>query len=367
MSVRVSLDAWDSLRARDFDEWQALSNASATSNPFLLPGFVQAAATWLTPTAPPVLMRVRREHGDELIGLCCVERRAPNLFVPLPHWRGYRHAHAFQSGWLAAPDAAALLARGIADHLQHRASPMRALLMHNLIGECAVNAALLDSIGNGLHWMRTRSFQRPILHVEPGVSPVPRMRASVLKDLRRRLRRLQDGGDVQTRILEGEQADRAAAERHLHLEDAGWKGEAGSSMLASHAQRDFFLEMAQRLQATGELVFVELLCDGKVIASTSNLLSGGVLSGFKTGWDPHFHKASPGRINEWRLFEAMSERWPALHGFDSQAQQDSYLAELLPDRQTMESGLLIGGSARRHWMRAARALRPLAYRLGHDE
>ena len=63
----------------------------------------------------------------------------------------------------------------------------------------------------------------------------------------------------------------------------------------------------------------------------------------------------------------MHARWPHLRQFDSQAQENSYLAELLPDQQVMVSGVLAAGSAANRWLSAARALRPLAYRLGHDD
>src|SRR5690606_4391749 len=85
MIATATLDAWQRLDAADFAEWDALARASASSNPFLMPGFVQAAARWLTPQAPPTLLRVRDGDGT-LIGVTCLERRRPNLFVPLPHW-----------------------------------------------------------------------------------------------------------------------------------------------------------------------------------------------------------------------------------------------------------------------------------------
>ncbi|HEY0862153.1 MAG TPA: GNAT family N-acetyltransferase [Pseudoxanthomonas sp.] len=366
MTATVTLDDWKSLQAGDFAEWETLARASASSNPFLMPGFVQAAVRWLTPQAPPSLLRVRGED-DALIGLACLEHRRPNLFVPLPHWRAYRHAHAFQSGLLHAPGAAETVAAAVIDLMAQPRSPAPVLLLHNLVAECPLSAALWATRDPRLQWHETRRFQRPVLRTRAGVSTTARMRGSVLKDLRRRLRRLQDQGEVATRILQGADADQAAAERHLALEHAGWKGDAGSSLHASPAQRGFFLEMAARLAPTGTLVFVETLCAGRVIASTSNLMSGQVLSGFKTGWDPEYRQASPGRINEWQLFEAMNARWPQLRQFDSQARENSYLAELLPDQQIMVSGILAAGATANRWLSAARALRPLAYRLGHDD
>ena len=104
-----------------------------------------------------------------------------------------------------------------------------------------------------------------------------------------------------------------------------------------------------------------------MVASSSNLLCGRVLGGFKTGWDPAFAACSPGKLNEWHLLQALDTYWPALLMFDSQAQASSYLAELLPDRQPMVSGILHAGALHGAAILAARPLRPLAYRLGHDD
>ncbi|MGH8027875.1 MAG: hypothetical protein ACREO0_14230, partial [Pseudoxanthomonas sp.] len=110
-------------------------------------------------------------------------------------------------------------------------------------------------------------------------------------------------------------------------------------------------------------VFAETLCDGKVIASTSNLLLGDALNGFKTGWHPDFAPCSPGRLNEVFLSAAVASAWPHVGVFDSQAQEDSYLAELLPHRETMITGTLAVTRLGRRAMRAARLVRPVAYRL----
>jgi hypothetical protein len=59
----------------------------------------------------------------------------------------------------------------------------------------------------------------------------------------------------------------------------------------------------------------------------------------------------------------MPTLWPHATTFDSQAQQDSYLAHMLPDRETMMTGVLTTTKLGSHAMTAARFLRPLAYRL----
>jgi CelD/BcsL family acetyltransferase involved in cellulose biosynthesis len=361
--LRTRLRTLDELTAADFEAWDGLARATAASVPFLLPGFVQAAARWLTPDAPPVVLTI--ERGRDLLALTCLQRRAANLFVPVPHWRAYRHLHAFQSGFLHLPGEAGAIAGAFA-RLMHRGSwRERAVVWHNVAADGELWAALRE--GTGLRWSQTGFSRRPVLRRIAGDVPAAaRVRPNVAKDLRRRSRRLQERGDVSLRILEGREADSHAASRHLTLEDAGWKGAQGSSMLASGAERTFFLEASARLADRGHMVFVETLCGDRVVASSSNLLCGNVLSGFKTGWDADFANASPGKLNEWHLLQALDGRWPELALFDSQAHEDSYMGELLPDRQPMASGILHAGGLPRGLIAAARPLRPLAYRRGHD-
>lgn len=363
-TVRTRLRALDDLTDADLSAWDGLAHASETSVPFLLPGYVQAAARWLTPDEPPVVLTV--ERGGEWLAMTCLQRRAPNLFVPAPHWRAYRHLHAFQSGVLHREGEAGTVAGAIAQSMRSGSWRERAIAWHNVAADGALWAALRDS--EGISWSQTGLSRRPVLRRLPDdPSAAARVRAPVAKDLRRRLRRLQERGETSLRILEGADADADAAQRHLALEHAGWKGEQGSSMLASDAQRAFFLDAVARLSARGQMVFVETLCDGHVVASNSNLLCGKGLSGFKTGWDPDYATVSPGKLNEWHLLQALDARWPGLALFDSQAHEDSYMGDLLPDRQPMVSGILHAGALHRGLLAAARPLRPLAYRRGHDD
>ena len=90
--LRTRLRPLDALAPADIAAWESLACDAPAGIPALLPGMVQAAARWLTPDDPPVVLSV--ERGGELLALTCLHRRAPDLFVPLPHWRAYRHPHA---------------------------------------------------------------------------------------------------------------------------------------------------------------------------------------------------------------------------------------------------------------------------------
>lgn len=367
LTVDVSLK-WQPLDGLDeaaIASWSELARKAEKPNPFSAPEFVLPAARWLTPEHPPWIASIYR--SGELIGTGCFTPERPNLFVPVPHLRSYRCAHSFRSGLLHLPGESVAVAEALLRFAQARKPRWHALTFHNVMADCLVMEAMRRQLRTaGGRWFERHRFHRPVLRLNANEAVVKRLPAAVVKDLRRRHRRLQGRGETTFRILQGPQANGRAAQTHLELEHDGWKGDAGSSLLSSQAHTRFFQEMMERFRQTGAAVFAETLCGGEVIASSSNLLLGGTLNGFKTGWHHGYAAASPGRLNELLLLEQMPTLWPDATTFDSQAQQDSYLAGMLPDRETMMTGVLTTTKLGSHAMTAARFLRPLAYRLERD-
>lgn len=359
---------WLSVREADaatLAAWTELGQRTPRPNPFAMPQFVLPAARWLTPRRPPLLALIERQRSGarELIGAGCFTAERPNLFVPVPHLSGYRTLHSFRSGLLYAPGESAAVAQALLADLHGNRKRSHAIGLHNLLAECPVLASLRELLqdGNG-GWFEQHRFQRPVLRLRPSAQEQALGVIVMDRDLRRRKRRLEERGTTVFRIAPRENlAD--AMETHLQLEHAGWKGTAGTSLLASPSQAGFFREMILRFDQIHGAVFAETLCDGKVVASTSNLLLGDTLNGFKTGWHPDFAACSPGRLNEVFLSAAVPSAWPEVGVFDSQAQEDSYLSELLPHRDTMITGTLAITRLGRRAMRAARLVRPVAYRL----
>lgn len=362
MDVSLRWRSIAELDEADIASWSELARKAEKPNPFSAPEFVLPAARWLTPENTPWIASIYR--SGELIGAGCFTPERPNLFVPVPHLRSYRCAHSFRSGLLHLPGESVAVAEAMLHFLRDRKPRWQALAFHNVMADCLVLEAMRRQLRTmGGHWFERHRFQRPVLRLNAREAVVQRLPSTVIKDLRRRHRRLQGRGETTFRILQGPQANARAVQTHLELEHDGWKGDAGSSLLSSQAQTRFFQEMMDRFRQTGAAVFAETLCGDEVIASSSNLLLGGTLNGFKTGWHHGYAAASPGRLNELLLFEQMPTLWPHATTFDSQAQQDSYLAGMLPNRETMTTGVLTTTKLGSHAMTAARFLRPLAYRL----
>jgi hypothetical protein len=108
--------------------------------------------------------------------------------------------------------------------------------------------------------------------------------------------------------------------------------------------------MVERFKATGNLFFTELWLGDTVIASTSNLISGGAGFAFKIGWHPAYARMAPALLNEYEFIR----RAPAVCGdlsyVDSGATEESFINKLWVGRRRLASGIF--------------AITPLGRRLG---
>lgn len=366
MSATLRWRAPGELDADDLEAWTGLAaRAGPHPNPFAMPQFVLPAVRWLTPSKPPWIAWIERD-GPPLRKLVAVGAFAfarPNLFVPLPHLRDYRTPHTFRGGLLVAAGEENAAIRALLSSTPN-GRRWRALDVRNLPIDCAeLESArhLAESQGGG--WFPRRVFERPVVDVS--ADDVPALPES--KDRRRHRRRLQQKGTLEFRLLRGTEVDEPAIRMHLALEHAGWKGQRGSSLQSAPAQTAFFREMIAGFAGLGAAVLMETRLDGRVIASSSNLLLGDTLNGFKIGWDPEFAAYGPGMLDEAALVAALPAQLPGVRRFDSQAQQGSYLARLLPQRVRMATGTLALDRGAARMMRAARWLHPLAWRFERDD
>lgn len=363
----------DELALAEIAAWSELANAERAPTMAMamamLPQFVLPAARWLTPGARPLVYLLERHSrtSSSLLGVVCLTVQTPSLFCPLPHLRFYRTKHSFRSGTLAAAADDEAVARAFVNATGDRQLGAQVVAMHNVSADSlAFQAMVRHARDRGGAWFELRRQQRPVLNLRRGQATGASIKSSAHRDLARRRRRLAEAGRLELRVREGVAALGTAVETHLALEHGSWKGRGGTSMLSSEADASFFREMVKQFAPSGQAIFVELVLDDVVIASTSNFRVGKTLSAFKIGWHGDYAKFSPGRLCELALLDELSTRWPEVEQFDSNAGEDSYLVDLLPHRDPIVTGFLacnrLGASA----LRAARLLRPLAYRLGRE-
>jgi CelD/BcsL family acetyltransferase involved in cellulose biosynthesis len=102
----------------------------------------------------------------------------------------------------------------------------------------------------------------------------------------------------------------------------------------------FFEEMTRGFSERGKALFCELLLDGKVIASSSNYVSGSCVLAFKIGWDPDFARFSPGRLAELAIIEHLSAELPEVDRLDSGSAPGSYVERMWLERHYLSEGMI---------------------------
>ncbi len=122
------------------------------------------------------------------------------------------------------------------------------------------------------------------------------------RNLRRHLRRVQSktaaAGRLELQVLE--RLSPAAVARWLRtgleIEDRGWKGAAGTSVLKTPGMFEFYLEQARRAASWGQLRLVFLELDGVPIAFEYGWLAKGVYFSPKVAYDEQYAAISPGQL-----------------------------------------------------------------------
>jgi len=118
------------------------------------------------------------------------------------------------------------------------------------------------------------------------------------KKIRKNIERLQQAG----RLDFERHTDLAAADIELLLHEGfevehnSWKGEQGSSVLASPGMFGYYLEQARQLAEAGHLELQFLRLDDRPIAFEYGLCAKGVYHSFNVGYDAEFAQYSPGQV-----------------------------------------------------------------------
>ncbi|WP_425488736.1 GNAT family N-acetyltransferase [Methylobacterium brachythecii] len=170
---------------------------------------------------------------------------------------------------------------------------------------------------------------------------------SRLKDLRRRQRRIAEAGQLDLVTATEGEALAAALEDFLALELSGWKGEAGTAL----ASRPNTLALARALFADQPgpvgIRADSLTLDGRPLAVSLALVSGGTVSLLKTAYDERERALAPGLVLEAEIVRAFHETAFA-NRLDSATLAGSALESLYRERETVAEIIAVppGGEAR---------------------
>ena len=162
------------------------------------------------------------------------------------------------------------------------------------------------------------------------------LRPARRKHYRRRWRQLQDAGTAQVVLHRRLDDVKDLAERFMHLERLGWKGERGSALASVPSNAAFFREVVENFARHEQLFFVELKLDGRPIAMTANFVSGRTMFAFKIAHDPAFKHLSPGILAEVQTVRLFLET-PELVCGEGGCSGPSYLSSYWRDLREMRA------------------------------
>jgi len=318
--------------------WAELESRSLEPNAYLSPHFVLPAIRHLDPRARVFLVFVGTgsPSSADLAGVGVFRSVPATRSFPLPHLLAYQSRHAFLSGLLIERERAPEALDALFNYLH--ATRWR---WHGL--------EFRDTYGDGLlsELVRAAATQRGMLqHVwnrRSRATLVPAENREALdavlgsRDPKRCMRRLQERGKVSWTLHRQGGIPEQAVEAFLELEHRGWKGESKTSLRSNPMAEAFFREVVSRFGVSGRAFFTELALDDRVIASTSNFISGHAGFAFKIGWLPELAKMSPGVLNELEFIRHIHQECSDLLFLDSGASEGSYMDELWPSRRSVVS------------------------------
>jgi len=289
---------WRSLAAlaERADAWRALAARAAEPNAFYEPAFALAALPAFGTDAGAVLAWSDGTQRD-LVGLLPARIERGRYGAPLPLLIGWTHPYAPLGVPLVDRDAVTTATAALIHHVAQDPALPDVLLLPLLPAEGPVAAALADAVA--AHGGRLKEFAR---HERAVLAPTAD-RAFYLefsldrkkrKDLARVRRRLAETGEVAFDVASTPANVGAMLPAFLALEEAGWKGRAGTAAAQDGEVRRFIEQAVTGMSAEGKAFVAQLRHGDATIAAALTLKSGDTAWFWKIAYDERAARASPG-------------------------------------------------------------------------
>jgi hypothetical protein len=130
-----------------------------------------------------------------------------------------------------------------------------------------------------------------------------RLDGKFLRELRRRLRKLEAIGSTRFLLRESSRTIPENLGRFVTVEDSGWKGDGHSSIRQIPGEEAFYLAAASAIARHGWLEWNFLELDGRTIAAHFALRNGRTLYILKIGYHREFSPFAPGNLLLWKTIE----------------------------------------------------------------
>lgn len=263
-------------------EWDELADRTGAT-PWLRPGWISA---WRRAFGRGRLQVLTVVDGARLRGVLALERRHGTL-ASTSNW----HTPAYEplaDGEEAMTELArALFARG----------GRRVVL--GFMPEAGTALDAFASAASAAHRrLIVRTLERsPYIDVDGDWAGYEARRNSrFLRELRRRRRRLAEQGRLEVEVSDGRFRLDELLEEGFRVEAAGWKGEAGTAILAEPGAASFYRGVARWAAVRGTLRLAFLRLDKRAIAFDFCIEDRRVHYLLKTGYDPAYRAFAPGML-----------------------------------------------------------------------
>jgi len=328
--------------------WQELACRSRTPNPFNESWFLFPSLRAFDRSARVRLATLVQD--GELVGLIPLWRNSDYHGRPLPHLASWTHPNSFCGEPLIAAGCEEAFWSAILDWCDRDRRLSAFLHFTALPLDGAALTALDDICKRDRRPLRiVQRTSRAALH--HGLSPEDHLVRTLgkkrRKELSRKRRRLEEMGElVFTRMSETDDLD-DWIDQFLTLENAGWKGEAHSSLASSVQTADFFRQSLHGAANAGRLERLAFHLDGKSVAMLCNFITPPLAHSFKTAFDESLSKLSPGMLLQVENL-ALLERGDIAMTDSCAVAGHPMIEQIWDDRREVVSvSLPIGGGVRR--------------------
>lgn len=340
---------WQSLAGPEqVTAWDTLARQASEPNPFFESWYLLPALRHLSTSDQVQILRF--DMAGQLAGLLPVVRQSRYYRHPFPNLANWLHPNAFCGAPLVRAGAEVPFWQAVLRWADENAGAALFLHLRDLPLGGPLHTALQSVLA-------TSNRQGEVVHREEramlasDLSPQAYWDASLSgkkrKELRRQANRLADEGTVQfLRSTDSDGLEQWTRD-FLLLEQAGWKGQAGSALACAPATVALFAESLAGAAQRGRLERLTLTLDDRPIAMLASFLSPPGAFSYKTAFDEGFARFSPGVLLQRENLAILSN--PEIAWSDSCAAADHPMIDHIwrERREVGRISIAIGGAARR--------------------
>lgn len=275
--------------------WDDLAAHAAEPNPFYESWYLLPSLEALDPQGEAIVLVLRR--GEDWLGLLPLARWRRYYGRPIPNIANWVHANCFLGLPLVRQGHEAEFWQVLLEWADGQARPGLFLHLTQLPLDGLLYAGLRSALAQtGRRAALVHREDRALLAtpLDPAAYFEASLSGKKRKELRRQHARLSEQGELAFERREDAAGLAAWTDAFLALEQAGWKGEAGSALASSDRTATLFGKALAGAAQRGKLERLTLSLDGRPIAMLANFLAAPGSFSYKTAYAEDFARFSPG-------------------------------------------------------------------------